>query len=77
MDIPERLIDLERVAVEAHAGLAHLEGEAYLAQVAAWREAAMAVQAAIVEHAREAGVDRYGLEMAVKRAVRHPDDAAA
>ncbi|WP_338683895.1 hypothetical protein QD712_25705 [Streptomyces acidiscabies] len=77
MDIPERLIGLERVAVAAHAGLADLEGEAYLVQVAAWREAATAVQAAVTEYAREAGVDRYGLEMAVKRPVRHPDDAAA
>ncbi|MDX3019885.1 hypothetical protein [Streptomyces acidiscabies] len=77
MDIPEALIELERAAVEAHAGLAGLEGEAYVERVAVWREAATAVQTAIAEHAREAGVDRYELEMAVKQAVRRPDTPAA
>jgi len=74
VDIPEHLIDLEHETVAAHAGLAGLEGEAYEAQMTVWRDAATAAQAAVTEHAREAGVDRYELEAAVKRVVRHPAD---
>ncbi|HEY8985724.1 MAG TPA: hypothetical protein VIU15_39905 [Streptomyces sp.] len=74
MEIPEHLITLEREAVAAHAGLAGLEDEAYAAQMTVWREAATAVQAAVTEHAREAGVDRYELEAAVKKAVRHTQE---
>lgn len=49
---------------------------------AAWQElqagqltpdTAAAVQAAVTAHAAQAGVDRYEVEMALKRAVRHPE----
>jgi len=78
VEIPENLIVLlERSAEEARAALAGLEGEAREVQRGVWRDAAVAVQAAITGHTREAGVDRYELETAVKQAVRHPADAPA
>jgi hypothetical protein len=66
------LIVLERSSEEARARLAGLTGDAYEVQWRAWRGAATVVQAAITEHAVEAGVNRYELEQQVKRAVRHP-----
>jgi hypothetical protein len=36
-------------------------------------DTARAVQEAITAHAEQAGVDRYEVEMALKRAVRHPE----
>ncbi|MFE0887944.1 hypothetical protein ACFW4Q_02715 [Streptomyces rochei] len=64
---------LERLAEEAHA--------AYTANPddgtrAAWRDAADAFQAAVVEHADTEGTSRYEVEMAAKKAVRHPELAA-
>jgi hypothetical protein len=53
---------------------------------AAWHElqagrltpgTAAAVQAAVTAHAEQARVDRYEVEMAVKKAVRHPEQAEA
>ncbi|MGW1160340.1 hypothetical protein ACWD48_19410 [Streptomyces sp. NPDC002519] len=38
-------------------------------------ETATAVQAAVTAHAAEAGLDRYEVEMALKRAVRHAEPA--
>ncbi|WP_030847324.1 hypothetical protein [Streptomyces griseus] len=63
IDIPEDLIKLERAAwVEQQAGALTLK-------------TAEAVQAAYREHAAATnGVSRLELEMAVKRAVRHPAD---
>ncbi|MFE9906426.1 hypothetical protein [Streptomyces achromogenes] len=71
VDIPDDLIALERAAEEQRAKLAGLDGAEYEAQRRAWREAAGAVQAAITAHAKATGLDRYTVEMAVKRAVRH------
>ncbi|MDH6226224.1 hypothetical protein [Streptomyces sp. MJP52] len=60
MDIPDDLLELERAAwAEIQAG-----------QLTA--DTAAAVQARITEVAAETGTDRYTVEMAVKRAVRHP-----
>ena len=39
-------------------------------------DTAGAVQAAVTAHAEQTGVDRYKLEMALKKAVRHPEPAA-
>ena len=62
IDIPPHLIELESAAwTEQQAG-------------ALTYATADAVQAAYREHAASAGVSRLELEMAVKRAVRHPDD---
>lgn len=71
IELPEDLIELERKAVaeqqKAHAG--PYTEEAW----APWREAAEKFQAALTVQAKEAGVSRYELEMAVKMAVRHPE----
>ncbi|ARF75670.1 hypothetical protein B7C62_28005 [Kitasatospora albolonga] len=61
IDIPPHLIALESTAWAEQ-------------QVGALTVAtADAVQRAVREHAAEAGLSRYELEMAVKRAVRHPE----
>lgn len=70
----EDLVKLERLAEEAHA--------AYTADVGAdtravWLAAADAFQAAVVEHATAEGKSRYEVEMAAKKAVRHPEPEAA
>ncbi|MEU0831317.1 hypothetical protein [Streptomyces sp. NPDC005969] len=71
IELPDDLIELERKAVaeqqKAHAEPYTPEGWA------AWREAAEAFQAAVTAHAEAAGVSRYELEMAVKKAVLHPE----
>ncbi|GHC39444.1 hypothetical protein GCM10010348_78490 [Streptomyces anthocyanicus] len=70
----EDLVNLERLAEEAHA--------AYTANPdddtrTAWLEAADEFQAAVVEHAAAEGRSRYEVEMAAKKAVRHPETEAA
>lgn len=61
IDIPPHLIELERAAwAEQQAG-------------ALTYATADAVQAAYREHAAAAGLSRLELEMATKRAVRHPE----
>lgn len=77
VDLPDDLIALERAAEEQRAKLAGLDGEEYEAQRRAWREAAAAAQAAITDHATAAGLSRYDVEMAVKRAVRHAEEDPA
>ncbi|MET8538782.1 hypothetical protein ACFRCW_36890 [Streptomyces sp. NPDC056653] len=71
IEIPEELISLERLAVaEQRKAMA----EPYTQEAwAPWREAAAAFQTAVTAHAEAAGVSRYELEMAVKRAVLHPE----
>ncbi|WP_329453555.1 hypothetical protein OG894_44255 (plasmid) [Streptomyces sp. NBC_01724] len=71
IDIPEDLIVLERAAVEEQGKAL---AEPYTEEAwALWRKAAAAFQAAVAAHAEAAGVSRYELEMAVKRAVLHPE----
>lgn len=71
IELPDDLIELERAAVaeqqKAFASPYTEEGWA------PWREAAEKFQAAVTAHAEAAGVSRYELEMAVKKAVRHPE----
>ncbi|MET8420628.1 hypothetical protein ACWD7C_41515 [Streptomyces sp. NPDC005134] len=70
-DIPEDLIVLERSAVEEQRKAL---AEPYTDEAwEPWREAVAAFQAAVTAHAEAAGVSRYELEMAVKRAVLHPE----
>ncbi|MEV8204301.1 hypothetical protein [Streptomyces sp. NPDC079189] len=70
-DIPEGLIVLERSALEEQRKAL---AEPYAEEAwAPWREAAAAFQAAVTAHAEAAEVSRYELEMAVKRAVLHPE----
>lgn len=61
VELPDDLIELERIAWEA------------AQQGRLTPDQAAAVQARITEHAAAAGLDRYEVEMAVKRAVRHPE----
>ncbi|WP_078852843.1 hypothetical protein [Streptomyces sp. NRRL S-1824] len=75
IELPEELIDLERKAVEEQKK-AH--GQPYTEERwAPWRDAAAAFQAALTEHAEATGVSRYELEMAVKKAVLHPESGAS
>ncbi|MFJ2697398.1 hypothetical protein ACIO5Z_14390 [Streptomyces rochei] len=66
----EDLVKLERLAEEAHAAYTASPGDGTRA---AWRETADAFQAAVVEHADAEGKSRYEVEMAAKKAVRHPE----
>lgn len=61
IDFPEDLLELERAAWAAIQ-----QGTLTAAQ-------ATAVQAAITKYAQEAGLSRVEVEMALKRAVRHPE----
>ena len=78
MDIPDDLIKLEHAAEQEREKLASLDGEEYQAQWRRWREAGDRFQAAVTEYAARDEVDasRYQVEMAVKKAVRHPEPAA-
>ncbi|MEV5347222.1 hypothetical protein [Streptomyces achromogenes] len=64
LDLPDDLVQLERSAWEAAQ-----RGELTAVQAAE-------VQAAITVHAEAAGLDRYTVEMALKRLVRHPEPDA-
>jgi hypothetical protein len=64
IDFPADLIELERSAWEA----------AQRSELTA--EQAGEVQAAVTAHAEASGLDRYTVEMALKRIVRHPDAGA-
>ncbi|MFF5553843.1 hypothetical protein [Streptomyces olivaceoviridis] len=74
VQVPDELIRLERSAEEERAKLAGLAGEAYEAQWRRWREASGKVQAAVTAHAEATESNRYELEQAVKKAVRHAHD---
>lgn len=65
IELPDDLIAAERTAWE--------ELQAGRLTVAT----ANAVQDAITAHAKAAGMDRYTVEMALKRAVRHADSEPA
>ncbi|QLJ06801.1 hypothetical protein HZZ00_37875 (plasmid) [Streptomyces sp. NEAU-sy36] len=67
----EDLVKLEQSAEAAHAR--YLAADTGLdAARQAWVEAAAVFQAAVTEHAEAEGSSRYEVEMAVKKAVRHP-----
>lgn len=75
VDIPDRIIALQQSADAEHAKLAGLADADHTTQWKHWYDAAVAVQAAVTEHARDAGLSRAALEAAVKKAVRHPAPA--
>lgn len=75
VDIPDDLIALEAAAEEERARLTGLSGTEWEAQRLRWREAAGRVQAAITKHAAATGDNRMGVEMAVKKIVRHQEPA--
>ncbi|WP_371095076.1 hypothetical protein [Streptomyces sanglieri] len=71
INIPEQLITLGRSAAEEQRKAL---AEPYTSQGwAAWHEAATTFQLAVTEHAETADVSRVELEMAVKKAVLHPE----
>lgn len=63
------------MAIELPADLLALEARAWEELQAGRLTAATAtaVQDAVTAHAEAAGLDRYTVEMAVKKAVRHPE----
>ncbi|MGW4042923.1 hypothetical protein [Streptomyces sp. NPDC004721] len=61
IDFPDNLVELERSAWAAQQ------------QGTLTPDQAAAVQAAVTTFAAEAGLDRYQVEMGLKKAVRHPD----
>ncbi|RRQ81584.1 hypothetical protein [Streptomyces griseofuscus] len=70
----EDLVELEQSAEAAHAQ--YLAGTTDPdAARQAWIDAAAAFQQAATEHAEAEGKVRYEVEMAVKKAVRHPESS--
>ncbi|MGW5477735.1 hypothetical protein [Streptomyces sp. NPDC004008] len=72
----EDLVKLEQAAEEAHARLADPDVDPAAARQT-WIKAAAAFQAAVTEHADTENKPRVEVEMAVKKAVRHPEHAGA
>ncbi|MGW2692306.1 hypothetical protein ACWC3Y_10645 [Streptomyces sp. NPDC001296] len=68
----EDLVTLEQAAEDAHARLTDPDVDHDAARQA-WVEAAAAFQTAVTEHAEAEGKPRVEVEMAVKKAVRHPE----
>lgn len=74
MDIPDTLIDLQRAADAEWARLAELtDNDEREAQRLVWFEAGARAQAAITEWAAAEDKNRYVVEVAVRKAVRHPE----
>ncbi|MEU2591402.1 hypothetical protein ABZ649_05260 [Streptomyces albidoflavus] len=75
MTIPDRLIELERAAVDAMAALAQATSNEESDRLRALAvDAAAAAQAAITEYAKEdPDRNRMKVEAEVKRLVRHPE----
>ncbi|MGF2208939.1 hypothetical protein [Streptomyces albidoflavus] len=74
MDIPDTLIDLQRAADAEWARLAELtDNDEREAQRLVWFEAGARAQAAITEWAAAEDKNRYAVEVAVRKAVRHPE----
>ncbi|MEU4038717.1 hypothetical protein [Streptomyces collinus] len=76
-EVPDELIMLERSVEQERAKLAGLTGAEYEAQWRHWHEASEAAQSAITAHAAAAGANRYELEQAVKKEVRHTGEDPA
>ncbi|MEU1707679.1 hypothetical protein ABZ478_20165 [Streptomyces sp. NPDC005706] len=73
-EVPDELIELERSAEQERARLAGLTGDDFDVQLRRWRDAAESVQAAITAHTEAVGANRYEVEQAVKKAVRHTQE---
>jgi hypothetical protein len=73
----EELATMQRAADQAHATVQALRDRidpaAYDKAWQAWRDLAQDVRPAVTEHAKEHGSMRAGLELDVKKAVRHAD----
>ncbi|MGW7261403.1 hypothetical protein [Streptomyces sp. NPDC054834] len=73
----EELVEKQRVADQAHATVQALRDQddrpAYETAWQAWRDLAQDVKAAVTEHAKEHSAMRAGVELDVKKAVRHTE----
>ncbi|MEW2289887.1 hypothetical protein [Streptomyces sp. NPDC047841] len=73
----EELVEKQRAADQAHATVQalrdHDDPPAYETAWQAWRDLAQDVQAAITQHAKEQSTMRAGVELDVKKAVRHTE----
>ncbi|MFI5689541.1 hypothetical protein [Streptomyces sp. NPDC051636] len=73
----EELVEKQRAADQAHATVQALRDRddppAYETAWQAWRDLAQDVQAAVTEHAKEQSAMRAGVELDVKKAVRHTE----
>ncbi|MFZ3473073.1 hypothetical protein ACODT3_10935 [Streptomyces sp. 4.24] len=93
IELNDDLVPLQQAADDAHAEVKRLQEEygrptqeggwtdeqhaAWNAAMEVWRDRGAEVQAAVTEHAKATGQDRMKVEAAVKKAVRHPEPAAA
>ncbi|GHJ26062.1 MULTISPECIES: hypothetical protein [Streptomyces] len=75
--VTDELIELQKSADAEHRRLSGLDGEERRAQWERWRAAAERAQSAVTEHAASAGLSRFEVERAVKKAVRHPEAPSA
>jgi hypothetical protein len=73
----EDLVQLEQAAVQAHQHYLSPGVDDPDAARQAWIDAAARFQGAVTEHAAEKETSRVEVEMAVKKAVRHPETADA
>ena len=73
----EELVEKQRAADQAHATAQALrvKGDlsAYETAWQVWRDLAQDVQGAVTVHAKEQGAVRAGVELEVKKAVRHTE----
>ncbi|EDY55547.1 MULTISPECIES: hypothetical protein [Streptomyces] len=73
----EELVEKQRAADQAHATAQALRAKgdppAYENAWQVWRDLAQDVQGAVTVHAKERGAARAGVELEVKRAVRHTE----
>ncbi|MFJ8828260.1 hypothetical protein ACIREE_41905 [Streptomyces sp. NPDC102467] len=72
MDLPDRLIELQRAADDEGRKLEHLDDDERRTQREVWFEAAAVVTAAVTEYARENELNRFAVEKALRQTVRHP-----
>ncbi|MGC0343501.1 hypothetical protein [Streptomyces sp. SLBN-8D4] len=71
----EELVEKQRAADQAHATVQALRSKgdppAYETAWQVWRDLAQDVRGAVTVHAQEQGAVRAGVELAVKKVVRH------
>ncbi|MBQ0964134.1 hypothetical protein ACIPH4_05480 [Streptomyces tendae] len=72
MDIPRRLIDLQRAVEAADNRYRNNAGENATVALAVWSDATAALVQGITAYAEEQGVPRREVEQAVERAIRPP-----
>jgi hypothetical protein len=75
----EELVEKQRAADQAHVTVRTLRDQddpaAFETAWQAWRGLAQDAQAAVTEHAKEQGAMRAGVELEVKKVVRHVEAA--